>query len=112
MDVQPALSQEAGTTPVSSQSPTSANTASGPPANAAITTSAPVEAEDPNKVPEGVQPLFLATPTCEIFKLRPGTDISAESPLKKLKKADILADIQTRRAISDFQPYKDSLNVR
>jgi hypothetical protein len=90
----------AGTRPASSSTTTAAAAASSAP---------PVE--DPNKMPEGIQPLFLSTPTCEIFNLRPGTDISAESPLKKLQKSDIMADIQQRRAISDFQPYKEQINV-
>ncbi len=75
--------------------------------SAASSGAAQTSPEDPNKMPEGIQPLFLATPTCELFNLRPGTDISAEAPIKKLQKAEILADILQRRAISDFQPFKE-----
>lgn len=62
-------------------------------------------------IPPGYQPLFLATASCEIFNLRPGVDVNAETPMKMIPKTDILADIDTRRAVSDFQPFKSVISV-
>jgi hypothetical protein len=62
-------------------------------------------------LPSSYQPLFLATASCEIFNLKPGVDVTAESPMKLLSKASLLADIDNRRAVSDFQPYKNLIAV-
>lgn len=61
--------------------------------------------------PPGYQPLFLATASCEIFNLKPGVDVTAEEPMKLLSKASLLSDIDNRRAVSDFQPYKAIISV-
>jgi hypothetical protein len=67
--------------------------------------------ENAATVPEGIQPLFLAGQTCEIFQVRPGSDVTIEAPVKQIRKQDLLADISNRRAVSDFQPYKDRIEV-
>ena len=58
-------------------------------------------------VPNGLQALFLTTQTCEILGLRAGVDVTADLPFKKIPRAALLDDIKARRAISDFQPYRD-----
>ncbi|KAI8613318.1 WD40-repeat-containing domain protein [Chytriomyces sp. MP71] len=58
---------------------------------------------------EGIIPLFLAGMTQDIFKIKGGEDVTIDKPCKIIPKADILADIQTRRAVSDFQPFKDRI---
>lgn len=57
-------------------------------------------------LPANCQPLFLATQSCELFQLRPQVDVTADQPRKLLSKQQLLADIQQRRAVSDFQPFK------
>ncbi|KAI9344780.1 WD40-repeat-containing domain protein [Zopfochytrium polystomum] len=54
----------------------------------------------------GILPLFLTSMTQELFKVKTGEDITAERPVKIIPKADLLADVQARLAISDFQPAK------
>lgn len=60
-----------------------------------------------SSAPQELQALFLTTQTCEIFGLKPGTDVTVDSPLKSVFRVKLLADIATRRAISDFQPFKE-----
>ncbi|KAJ3195007.1 WD repeat-containing protein 63, partial [Irineochytrium annulatum] len=55
---------------------------------------------------EGILPLFLTSMTQELFKIKTGEDLTAEKPIKIIPKADLMADIQARLAISDFQPAK------
>ncbi|KAJ1559288.1 WD repeat-containing protein 63 [Cladochytrium tenue] len=55
---------------------------------------------------DGVLPLFLTSMTQDLFKVRTGEDVTPERPAKVVPKADLLADIQARLAISDFQPAK------
>ncbi|XP_029474213.1 WD repeat-containing protein 63 isoform X2 [Rhinatrema bivittatum] len=56
--------------------------------------------------PENIIPLVLTTQTQQIFKCQIDDDVTAENPYKLLKKADILSDLRTRAAISDFHPVK------
>uniref|UniRef100_A0A8D2JD23 WD repeat domain 63 n=1 Tax=Varanus komodoensis TaxID=61221 RepID=A0A8D2JD23_VARKO len=51
-------------------------------------------------------PLVLTEKTQEIFNCRVDVDVSAENPYKLLKKEDIINDMKTRAAISDFHPIK------
>lgn len=62
--------------------------------------------------PNGQVALFLTGATCELFECIPGNQATAENPIIRLKKEKLLLDIQTRRAISDFQPYKEMIQVR
>nr|XP_033772911.1 WD repeat-containing protein 63 [Geotrypetes seraphini] len=56
--------------------------------------------------PDYIVPLVLTTQTQQIFQCQPEIDIKSEEPYKLIKKADILADIKTRAAVSDFSPVK------
>nr|XP_056700726.1 dynein axonemal intermediate chain 3 [Euleptes europaea] len=51
-------------------------------------------------------PLVLTEKTQEIFNCRADTDITADNPYKLVKKEDIIQDMKTRAAISDFHPIK------
>uniref|UniRef100_UPI00358F9868 dynein axonemal intermediate chain 3 n=1 Tax=Myxine glutinosa TaxID=7769 RepID=UPI00358F9868 len=51
-------------------------------------------------------PIFLTTKTQELFHCCVEEDVSAENPLKVLHKDDIISDMKTRAAVSDFHPAK------
>uniref|UniRef100_A0A8D0DV88 Dynein axonemal intermediate chain 3 n=1 Tax=Salvator merianae TaxID=96440 RepID=A0A8D0DV88_SALMN len=51
-------------------------------------------------------PLVLTEKTQEIFNCRADVDITAENPYKLVNKEDIINDMKTRAAISDFHPFK------
>ncbi|KAJ3331023.1 WD repeat-containing protein 63 [Blyttiomyces sp. JEL0837] len=63
---------------------------------------------NPNAVipPEGIIPLFLTSMTQDMFKIKTGEDLTVDKPIKIVPKADIVSDIQSRLAISDFHPAK------
>ena len=122
-EVPPATTPSESTTSPTGAAAAAAPTESSIPTTATATTAAAAAAtaeaaattattpEDPNKVPDGVQPLFLSSPTCEIFNTKTGVDVTPEKPTILLKKEAIMADIIARRAISDFQPYKEAILV-
>ncbi|KAI9350807.1 WD40-repeat-containing domain protein [Obelidium mucronatum] len=59
-----------------------------------------------NEIPlDGILALFLSGMTQDIFKIKSNEDVTAEKPIKIIPKADIVADVMARRAVSDFQPY-------
>jgi len=64
------------------------------------------EVEQAEPPPKDIVPLFLATKTQEIFQCIAGNDVTEESPYKLINKEDILKDMITRAAISDFHPVK------
>uniref|UniRef100_A0A8C5RDL3 Dynein axonemal intermediate chain 3 n=1 Tax=Laticauda laticaudata TaxID=8630 RepID=A0A8C5RDL3_LATLA len=51
-------------------------------------------------------PLVLTEKTQEIFNCSADVDVTAENPYKLIKKEDIVNDMKTRAAISDFHPIK------
>ncbi|XP_020650683.3 dynein axonemal intermediate chain 3 isoform X2 [Pogona vitticeps] len=51
-------------------------------------------------------PLVLTEKSQEIFNCRADIDVTAENPYKLLKKEDIINDMKTRAAVSDFHPVK------
>ncbi|XP_063155938.1 dynein axonemal intermediate chain 3 [Candoia aspera] len=51
-------------------------------------------------------PLVLTEKTQEIFNCLADVDVTAENPYKLIKKEDIINDMKTRAAISDFHPIK------
>uniref|UniRef100_A0A7M4FGF3 Dynein axonemal intermediate chain 3 n=1 Tax=Crocodylus porosus TaxID=8502 RepID=A0A7M4FGF3_CROPO len=51
-------------------------------------------------------PMVFTEKTQEIFNCRVNEDITEENPFKLLKKEDIIQDMKTRAAISDFHPVK------
>uniref|UniRef100_A0A3Q2E3L8 Dynein axonemal intermediate chain 3 n=1 Tax=Cyprinodon variegatus TaxID=28743 RepID=A0A3Q2E3L8_CYPVA len=57
--------------------------------------------------PDGIFPLVLTSATQELFDCCADKDVTKKSPHKLLKKDDILQDIKTRAAESDFTPVKE-----
>ncbi|KAM6455292.1 dynein axonemal intermediate chain 3 [Liasis olivaceus] len=51
-------------------------------------------------------PLVLTEKTQEIFNCCADVDVTAENPYKLIKKEDIINDMKTRAAVSDFHPIK------
>ncbi|NXJ89202.1 WDR63 protein, partial [Corythaixoides concolor] len=51
-------------------------------------------------------PLVFTTKTQEIFNCRVDEDVTEENCFKLIKKEDIIQDLKTRAAISDFHPLK------
>ncbi|NXD82038.1 WDR63 protein, partial [Halcyon senegalensis] len=51
-------------------------------------------------------PLVFTTKTQEIFNCRVDEDVTEENCFKLIKKEDIIQDLKTRAAISDFHPVK------
>ena len=68
--------------------------------------------EDKPTIPEGIIPVFLSTATQQIFNVIADSDVTDENPYKFLKKDQLLEDIQTRAAVSDIQPLKQTITVR
>lgn len=62
--------------------------------------------------PEDIFPMVLTSATQEHFGCRTDKDVTIESPYKLLKKDDIIQDIKTRAAVSDFRPVKQIVLVR
>ncbi|KAM5148884.1 dynein axonemal intermediate chain 3 [Mantella aurantiaca] len=56
--------------------------------------------------PDYVIPLVLTSKTQEIFHCRVDEDVTQDNPYKILKKEEILSDLKTRAAVSDFSPIK------
>uniref|UniRef100_A0A3Q1GZC3 Dynein axonemal intermediate chain 3 n=1 Tax=Acanthochromis polyacanthus TaxID=80966 RepID=A0A3Q1GZC3_9TELE len=56
--------------------------------------------------PDEIFPLVLTSATQELFGCRTDEDVTRESPYKLLKKDNIIQDIKTRAAVSDFSPVK------
>ena len=54
----------------------------------------------------------MTSVTQELFGCLADEDITSESPYKLLKKADIIQDMKTRAAVSDFSPAKQKVLVR
>ncbi|XP_041790507.1 dynein intermediate chain 3, axonemal [Chelmon rostratus] len=56
--------------------------------------------------PDDIFPMVLTSATQELFGCLADEDVTGESPYKLLKKDDIIQDIKTRAAVSDFSPVK------
>lgn len=55
--------------------------------------------------------MVLTSATQELFGCIADEDVTRESPYKLLKKDDIIQDIKTRAAVSDFSPVKQIVLV-
>lgn len=66
----------------------------------------------PTGHPEYIFPLVLTSATQELFGCRADEDVTGENPYKLLKKEDIIQDLKTRAAVSDFSPIKQLVLVR
>lgn len=62
--------------------------------------------------PDDILPLVLTSVTQDLFGCVADEDVTGESPYKLLKKDDIIQDIKTRAAVSDFSPMKQTVLVR
>jgi hypothetical protein len=58
---------------------------------------------------QGVIPLFLTSQTQALFKLVIGEHVTTEIMYRMIPKSDLISDMQTRLAISDFTPYKKDI---
>nr|XP_061790698.1 dynein axonemal intermediate chain 3-like [Nerophis lumbriciformis] len=56
--------------------------------------------------PEGIIPMVLTSATQEHFGCVADEDVTVENPYKLLQKDDILEDMKTKAAVSDFSPVK------
>ncbi|XP_061682135.1 dynein axonemal intermediate chain 3 [Syngnathoides biaculeatus] len=56
--------------------------------------------------PEGIIPMVLTSATQEHFGCIADEDVTGENPYKLLNKDDILEDMKTKAAVSDFSPVK------
>ncbi|XP_026002507.1 dynein axonemal intermediate chain 3 isoform X2 [Astatotilapia calliptera] len=56
--------------------------------------------------PDDIYPIVLTTATQELFECCIDEDVTEQSPYKLLEKDDIIQDIKTRAAVSDFHPVK------
>jgi hypothetical protein len=65
----------------------------------------------PDELLPGMVAIFITSMTQELFKVKPGEDVTAEKPIKLIPKADILADMFARAAVSDWSPLKQQINV-
>ncbi|MEQ2222893.1 Dynein intermediate chain 3, axonemal, partial [Ilyodon furcidens] len=55
---------------------------------------------------DDIFPLVLTSATQELFGCCADEDVTKKSPYKLLKKDDIVQDMKTRAAVSDFSPVK------
>uniref|UniRef100_A0A3P8N6Q8 Dynein axonemal intermediate chain 3 n=1 Tax=Astatotilapia calliptera TaxID=8154 RepID=A0A3P8N6Q8_ASTCA len=60
----------------------------------------------PEDHPDDIYPIVLTTATQELFECCIDEDVTEQSPYKLLEKDDIIQDIKTRAAVSDFHPVK------
>uniref|UniRef100_A0A3Q2NPG9 Dynein axonemal intermediate chain 3 n=1 Tax=Fundulus heteroclitus TaxID=8078 RepID=A0A3Q2NPG9_FUNHE len=60
----------------------------------------------PEGHPDDIFPLVLTSATQELFGCRADEDVTEKSPYKLLQKDDIVLDMRTRAAVSDFSPVK------
>ncbi|XP_071773409.2 dynein axonemal intermediate chain 3 [Centroberyx gerrardi] len=56
--------------------------------------------------PDDILPMVLTSATQELFACRADEDLTGENPYKLLRKDDIVQDMKTRAAVSDFSPVK------
>lgn len=56
--------------------------------------------------------MVLTSATQQLFGCLADEDITRENPYKLLKKDNIIQDIKTRAAVSDFSPVKQIVLVR
>ncbi|CAN9500989.1 unnamed protein product [Ophioblennius macclurei] len=68
----------------------------------------PTDQEKP-KHPEDIFPMVLTSATQELLGCRADEDVTKDEPFKLLKKDDIMQDIRTRAAVSDFSPVKQTV---
>ncbi|XP_030851872.1 WD repeat-containing protein 63 isoform X1 [Strongylocentrotus purpuratus] len=80
-----------------------------PKAEEAQKTPEPEGGGDGTELPPKVVPLFMAGKTQELFKCVCGEDVTDENPIKLISKEDIIQDMKTRAAVSDFSPLKQAI---
>ncbi|XP_062280826.1 dynein axonemal intermediate chain 3 [Scomber scombrus] len=65
----------------------------------------PTPSENPGH-PEDIFPMVLTSATQELFDCRADEDVTGDDPYRLLRKDDIIQDLKTRAAVSDFSPVK------
>ncbi|XP_066528907.1 dynein axonemal intermediate chain 3 isoform X2 [Hoplias malabaricus] len=59
--------------------------------------------------PDHIFPVVLTSATQELFGCRADVDVTGDDPYRLLKKQDIIQDMKTRAAVSDFSPVKQAV---
>ncbi|KAI4874495.1 hypothetical protein NFI96_021870 [Prochilodus magdalenae] len=59
--------------------------------------------------PDYIFPLVLTSATQELFGCRADEDVTGDDPYRLLRKEDIVQDMKTRAAVSDFSPFKQAV---
>ncbi len=62
-------------------------------------------------LPEGCLPIFLSSPTQDIFNCKGDEDVTTENPMKIIPREEITKDFYNRGAVSDFTPFKQYILV-
>ncbi|CAH8454226.1 unnamed protein product [Schistosoma turkestanicum] len=70
----------------------------------------PLDIFSQNELMPSCTPIFLSKPTQQIFNIVTDEQITKESPIVLLNKSDILKDLQSRAAVSDFSVQKVAIN--
>ncbi|XP_034559103.1 WD repeat-containing protein 63 isoform X2 [Notolabrus celidotus] len=68
----------------------------------------PAQEETPDH-PDDIYPMVLTSATQGLFGCRADEDVTGDSPYKLLRIDDIVQDIKTRAAVSDFSPVKQTV---
>ena len=55
--------------------------------------------------------MVLTSATQELFECRADEDVTGDNPYKLLRKEDMMQDMRTRAAVSDFSPIKQAVLV-
>ncbi|KAI8817694.1 WD40-repeat-containing domain protein [Fimicolochytrium jonesii] len=112
------IAKLSGSAKAKSRGSVKGSTTIAPPATETPTPAAPgqqdelhatVEETAEGEMPAGIMPLFLTGNTQDLFKVKPGEDVTPARPFKLVPKADIMSDLQARAAISDFFPAKQAI---
>ncbi|KAJ3599275.1 hypothetical protein NHX12_033238, partial [Muraenolepis orangiensis] len=59
--------------------------------------------------PDGIVPLVLTSATQELFGCRADEDLTEDRPHKLLSREEVVRDMKTRAAVSDFSPVKQQV---
>ncbi|KAL2089545.1 hypothetical protein ACEWY4_014233 [Coilia grayii] len=59
--------------------------------------------------PDNIFPMVLTSATQELFGCRADEDVTGDNPYKLLRREDIVQDMKTRAAVSDFSPVKQAV---
>ncbi|XP_031430157.1 dynein axonemal intermediate chain 3 isoform X2 [Clupea harengus] len=69
----------------------------------------PIESVVESAHPVDIFPMVLTSATQELFECRADEDVTGDNPYKLLRKEDMMQDMRTRAAVSDFSPIKQAV---